>query len=112
MMALKLNDWIALSTNDKNDVVNFLKNNCKIDLETPVRNNSTIPGNYPITEGTTIGGYDMKFGEEYRIYVYNISNIPPFLDAELKERGTKNRIGGSEAIKAIMAYGGFNIGSN
>lgn len=32
--------------------------------------------------------------------------------AELKEPGTKNRVGGSEAIKAIMHYGQFEIGSN
>jgi hypothetical protein len=111
-MALNLNSWLALSTQDKNEVVNFLRENCKIDLETPVRNKSTVPGNYPIAEGTTTGGYDKKFGEEYRIYVRNITGIPPFLNIELKERGTKNRIGGSEAIKAIMAYAPFNVGNN
>ncbi|MCL1858860.1 MAG: hypothetical protein FWF92_06465 [Oscillospiraceae bacterium] len=111
-MALKFNDWVALSTKEKNNIVSFLTNNCKIDLETPVRNKSTIPGNYPIEEGTTIGGYDMKFGEEYRIYVKNIFGIPPFLETELKERGTKNRIGGSDTIKAIMTYAGFKVGNN
>jgi len=111
-MALKLNDWNVLSTQDKNSVVNFLTNNCKIDLEEPRRNGSTVPGSYPIADGTTTGGYDMKFGKEYRIYVKNITNIPPFLDAELKERGTKNRIGGSDAIRAIMMYAGFNVGNN
>lgn len=54
----------------------------------------------------------MKYGEEYRIYISNIRGIPAFLDSELKERGTKNRIGGSEAIKAIMLYGGLNVGYN
>ena len=111
-MALNLNDWNILSDKDKNQVVGFLKNNCKIDLETPARNGSTIPGNYQIEEGTTVGGYDMKFSEQYRIYIKNISGIPPFLDAELKERGTKNRIGGSEAIRAIMEHAGFNVGPN
>ena len=111
-MALKLNNWLLLSDDDKNLVVDFLKENCKIDLESPARNKSTIPGNYSIEEGTTTGGYDMKFGEEYRIYIKNITGIPPFLNAELKERGTRNRIGGSDAIKAIMAYADFRVGNN
>lgn len=54
----------------------------------------------------------MKYGKEYRIYIKCINDIPPFLDFELKERGTKNRIGGSEAIEAIMQYGNLSIGDN
>ena len=50
----------------------------------------------------------MKFGEKYRIDVKNISNIPSFLDVELKDRRKKNRIGGSKAI----TYIDFNTGKN
>jgi len=110
-MALNLNDWNNLTIIEKNDVVNFLRNNCQIHREHPASSQST-PNSYPITNGITTGGYAMKFGEEYRIYITNISGIPPFLDAELKERGTKNRIGGSEAIKAIMIFGNFTVGKN
>ena len=110
-MALKKEDWDALSANDKNKNVGFLKGNCKIDLEQPEKPEQT-PNSYPIKDGTTAGGHPMKYGEEYRIYVNDISGIPPFLNAELKECGKKNRIGGSEAIKAIMNYGGLKIGKN
>ena len=110
-MALDKNVWDALPSKEKDDVVKFLKGNCKIDLEYPKESGETSNG-YPISGGSTSGGHPMKYGEEYRIYVDNISGIPPFLDSELKERGTKNRIGGSEAIKAIMNYGGLKVGRN
>lgn len=111
-MALRLNDWDGLARSQKDEVVNFLRGNCKIDLEHPARSGGSSSGSYPISEGYTSGGHPMKYGEEYRIYISNIRGIPAFLDSELKERGTKNRIGGSEAIKAIMLYGGLNVGYN
>jgi hypothetical protein len=111
VMALKVSEWNKLSTKEKTDVANFLRGNCKIDREHPSSSNPS-PNSYPITDGITSGGYPMKFGEEYRIYVINISGIPAFLDAELKERGTRNRIGGSETILAIMEFGGFHVGYN
>jgi len=110
-MALDLDRWNKLPLSDKNSIVSFLTKNCRIDRELPAASLST-PNSYSIADGTTSGGYPMKFGEEYRIYVKDISNIHPFLDAELKDRGTKNRIGGSEAIKAIMDYGNFKVGNN
>jgi hypothetical protein len=110
-MALRKEDWDALSTNDKDRIIEFLRRNCKIDKEHPSESGKT-PNSYPITDGITSGGHPMKYGEEYRIYINNISGIPPFLDAELKERGTKNRIGGSETIKAIMEYGNLQVGRN
>ncbi|MDV2618956.1 hypothetical protein V6S65_06820 [Lactococcus lactis] len=110
-MALSLNVWEELSENEKNKVVNFLRNNCRIDCEEPASDKNK-PKAYPINSGLTSGGFDKKFGEEYRINIHSIEGIPSFLMAELKEPGTKNRVGGSEAIKAIMHYGQFEIGSN
>ncbi len=110
-MALTLTSWNNLSPIEKNDVVNFLIGNCKIDCEKPASHR--IPaGGYPIADGITSGGHPMKYGEEYRIYIDNINGIPPFLENELKEPGTRNRIGGSDAIKAIMVFGGLTIGRN
>ena len=110
-MALNINDWNRLPIADKNKVIGFLIGNCRIDLEYPDRN-SPRANSYPIAEGTTVGGHPMKYGEEYRINVYDITNIPPFLDAAIRERGTKNRIGGSDAIRAIIQYGNLIIGEN
>jgi len=110
-MALNVDVWNALSNAEKDNVVNFLRGNCKIDLEHP-ENSQPTPNSYPITDGTTKGGHPMKYGEEYRIYITNIIGIPPFLDAELKDRGTKNRVGGSQAIRAIKDYGHFDVGKN
>jgi uncharacterized protein (DUF885 family) len=111
-MALSLEAWNNLSVQEKDQVINFLRGNCKIDLEYPEGSANQSNGGYQITDGITTGGNPMKYGEEYRIYIDNIRDIPPFLDAELKERGTKNRIGGSKAIKAIMQYGNLRIGRN
>jgi len=110
-MALDINIWNGLSIQDKDSVVNFLKGNCKIDREHSSNSQST-PNSYPISDGITVGGYKMKFGEEYRMYVKDITGIPSFLDAELKERETRKRIGGTDAIKAIMEYGGLVVGKN
>ena len=110
-MALNLSIWNELLVEDKDKVVNFLKGNCKIDREHSSNLQST-PNSYPISDGITAGGYKKKFGEEYRIYITDITGIPPFLDVELKERGTRNRIGGSAAIKSIMEYGGLVVGKN
>lgn len=111
-MALSVNEWRKLTRYQKDEVINFLRGNCKIDLEHPARSAGSSSEGYPISEGYTIGGHPMKYGQEYRIYVCNIRGIPVFLDSELKERGTKNRIGGSEAIKEIMLYGDLQIGHN
>ena len=110
-MALEIKNWDALSTQDKDSVVNFLKGNCKIDMEHPSNSQPTL-NSYPISDGITAGGHKMKFGVEYRIYVKDITGIPSFLDAELKERETRKRIGGSVAIKAIMEYGDLVVGHN
>jgi len=109
-MALRISDWNNLTQHEKDAVINFLRGNCKIDLEYPARTHAH--GGYPISEGITRGGHPLKYGKEYRIYIKCIDGIPPFLDSELKERGTKNRIGGSETIEAIMRYGNFRIGEN
>jgi hypothetical protein len=106
-MALNKEDWDELTIEEKDKVTAFLTGNCRIDLE-----GENLPIGYSITPGTTSGGHPMKYGEEYRINVKNIANIPQFLDRELREPDTKKRIGGSEAIKAIMEYGGFRVGNN
>lgn len=112
-MALKLSDWNNLTKREKDEEINFLRGNCRIDLEYPSDPETSVYDvGYPISDGVTSGGYPMKYGEEYRIYVKCLDGIPPFLDSELRERGTKNRIGGSEAIKAIMRYGNLRIGDN
>lgn len=111
-MALNLNAWNRLPADQKNEVVNFLRDNCKIDNEYPDRSATPSSGGYPISEGFTSGGHPMKYGEEYRIYLHDIRGIPAFLDSELRERHTRKRIGGSEAIKAIMQYGGLAVGYN
>jgi hypothetical protein len=54
----------------------------------------------------------MKRSEQYRIYVDDIRGIPLFLDDALMERGTVNRIGGTEAIIEIMKYGNLRVGRN
>jgi len=111
-MALKKKNWDALPVNQKTEVINFVKNKSKIDLETPERDNSSVPGNYSIAEGTTSGGHEMKRSKQLRIYADDTKNIPTFLDKAVKERGTKNRIGGTEAIEAIMKEGNLKVGRN
>ena len=85
-MAIDINDWNRLSSSEKDEVINFLRGNCKIDCEYPASSTSTSAGGYPISEGCTSGGHPMKYGEEYRVYLTNIQGIPPFLNFELKER--------------------------
>lgn len=111
-MALKLTNWNNLTEREKDEVINFLRGNCRIDLEYPSRLSKHSTVGYQISEGVTRGGHPLKYGKEYRIYIKCINDIPPFLDFELKERGTQNRIGGSEAIEAIMQYGNLSIGDN
>ena len=110
-MALSLEAWELLPQQEKEEIIRFLQKNCRIDLEHPKSNPATA-GSYPISNGITSGNHIMKWGEEYRIYIKSLNGIPPFLDAELKERGTKNRIGGSNTIKAIMKFGKLKIGNN
>ncbi len=113
-MAIKLSNWNSLSTNDKNSVVNFLRDNCKIDLESPQNSANNSSGVYPISNGTTSGGNPMKYGDEYRIYINNLTGCPSFLSAECKSAPSPYaaRIGGNDAIRAIMQYGNFKIGPN
>ncbi|AYG01301.1 hypothetical protein [Lactococcus allomyrinae] len=108
-MGLSLDAWKELPYNKKVEVVEFLKNNCRFDCEEP-ESGENEPNVYPIKGAITSGGYPMKYSKQRRINIYNIEGIPSFLKAELKEPGTKNRIGGTEAIQAIMAFGGFEIG--
>lgn len=110
-MGLTLDNWNMLSEEEKINVVNFLRDNCRIDREIP-SSQQNRPNAYVIQDGITSGGHRMKFGDQYRIYISDISGIPDFLDLELKERGTKNRIGGTAAIREIMDFGGFRIGRN
>jgi len=112
-MAIKLNDWDDLSMTDKNAVVQFLRGNCKIDLESP-KNQTNDPGVYQISDGTTSGGNPMKYGDEYRIYIKSLEGCPLFLSRECKSvhKPYEARIGGNEAIKAIMEHGSFRIGDN
>jgi len=110
-MAIKLNDWNALSVSDKNIVVDFLRGNCKMYFESTRHRGN---GGYKITAGETSGGYPMKYGKEYRIYIRKLDNCPQFLKNECK-RGSLPyvaRIGGNAAILAIMSYGNFEIGEN
>jgi hypothetical protein len=112
-MAIKLNEWNTLSTTDKDAVIQFLRRNCKIDLESP-KNHAITTGVYPISDGITTGGHSMKYGDEYRIYIRYLDDCPLFLSREFKSapKPYKARIGGNAAIKAIMDYGGFRIGEN
>jgi len=112
-MGIKLDDWINLSTADKDAVVQFLRGNCKIDLESP-ENDTTETDAYPITNGKTRGGHPMKYGNEYRMYIRSLEGCPAFLLGERKSAQSpyEARIGGNAAIEAIMGYGGFNIGVN
>lgn len=117
-MPLELLKWESLSKKEKDDVVRFLKDNCKIDAEIPESQKQQYPGQFPgsytITEGTTSGGNPMKYGKEFRIYIRNIENCPKFLRDHCVQ-GTSTyaaRIGGTEAIKAIMNYGGLKLGCN
>jgi len=110
-MGLTLDNWNMLSESEKRRVVEFLRKNCRIDREIP-SSEEDRPNAYVIQDGFTSGGHRMKFSDQYRIYISDISGIPSFLDLELKERGTKNRIGGTAAIREIMDYGGFGIGRN
>jgi hypothetical protein len=110
-MALSRSEWDELTPNERDATVAFLQNNCRIDLEKPERKEQETVS-YPIAEGYTRAGDIMKRGDELRINVRNIDNIPPYLDQSLRERGSRNRIGGSEAIRAIMQYGGFELGDN
>ncbi|WP_165072978.1 hypothetical protein [Desulfovibrio sp. ZJ200] len=112
-MTLKLSDWNNLSTSQKNNVIKFLRNNCKIDAEIPA-SEPQQSNSYPITAGTTSGGYPMKFGKEFRIYLISAKNCPSFLQPHCM-KGTRTyeaRIGGNEAIEAIMQYGGLKFGDN
>jgi uncharacterized protein (DUF885 family) len=113
IMGLKLEDWNNLSKTDKDAVINFLKGNCKIDLESP-KTQANTAGSYPISDGTTSGGHPMKHGDEYRMYIRSLNNCPPFLQNECKSAKPpyEARIGGNEAIKAIMGYGNLRIGEN
>ncbi|MDR1397543.1 MAG: hypothetical protein LBJ14_07410 [Desulfarculales bacterium] len=113
-MAIKLNDWNYLSTADKDAVIAFLTRNCKIDLESPAGQVTNQSGVYPIADGTTSGGNPMKYGDEYRIYINSLNNCPPFLQGECKTAPSpyEARIGGNEAIVAIMRYGNFRVGNN
>ena len=111
-MALKKKDWDNLPKKEKKKVIDYVKDDCRIDLESPARNKSNVPGNYSIKEGTTVGGHKKKRSDQYRINANDTKNIPVFLDSEVRERGTKNRIGGSETIKAIMDEGNLKVGRN
>jgi uncharacterized protein (DUF885 family) len=112
-MGLNLKNWDALPKADKDAVINFLRGNCKIDLESPA-NTTNKTGAYPITDGKTSGGHPKKYGDEYRMYIKSLVNCPPFLAGECKSASKpyKARIGGNAAIKAIMDYGGLVIGNN
>jgi len=112
-MGLKIEDWNKLPKADKDAVINFLKGNCKIDLESPKEQANTT-GAYLISDGTTSGGHPMKYGDEYRMYIKSLVNCQPFLQNECKSAKPpyKARIGGNDTIKAIMEYGGFKIGEN
>lgn len=60
-MALSLNVWEELSENEKNKVVNFLRNNCRIDCEEPASDKNK-PKAYPINSGLTSGGLIRNLG--------------------------------------------------
>lgn len=112
-MALNISDWQQLSTSEMDEVIEFLKENCKIDLEIPASAGQHPPNSYQITNGLTSGGNVMKYGEEYRIYIDDMTGCPQFLAAEAKvATGYAARIGGNDAIKAIMTYGGLGVGRN
>ncbi|USI68234.1 hypothetical protein LMK04_00475 [Lactococcus petauri] len=110
-MGLSLENWKELSESEKIKVVEFLKDNCRIDRELAEAPENR-PNAYIIKEGVTSGGFPKKYGDQYRINITDITDIPEFLAAELKEPGKRNRIGGSKAIREIMDFGGFRIGRN
>jgi len=111
-MALTIGEWLRLTKTEKQQVVDFLRDNCKIDIERRDGHPRASSDEYTIRPGTTTSGNPIKFGEQYRIYVDDITGIPQYLSSGLRERGTRNRIGGNDAIKAIMNYGGFIEGRN
>lgn len=113
-MALSLSGWNKLSTSEKSAVVDFLRDNCKIDLESPQRISDNTPGEYTITDGTTSGGNPMKYGREYRIYIKDLTDCPEFLLSECRDAtgGYEARVGGNDAIQEIMDFASFEIGEN
>lgn len=113
-MALTLGDWNSFSARQQASVINFLKENCKIDDETPASQPQQHPNTYPITDGITRGGNPMKYGRELRIYIKDMTNCPLFFKSYCVS-GTPSysaRLGGNDAIEAIMQLGNFTIGSN
>lgn len=81
----------------------ILKNISRLDAEIPEHNYSSTP-NYKIKDGITTGGFEMKMGPQYRIYLKTIKNIPSSLLTHL-QNDNKKRITGSLFIEACIHVG-------
>jgi len=60
--------------------------------------------NMPITDGITSGGYKMKWGREYRVYLHTKNKCPKKILARL-HKDTRNRFGGGLFVEALLLCG-------
>ena len=91
----------------------ILKNVHRIDAEIPKRRNDILRAicpNYPITEAYTSGGYDMKWGAQFRIYFDTLRNMPVKLLERLQD-DPQMRLSGSAFVESLL-YIGFNPGEH
>ena len=83
----------------------------RIDAEIPERRDDVLQlicPNYPITEAYTSGGYDMKWGAQFRVYFSTLRNMPLQLLCRIQD-DPQMRLSGSAFVESLL-YIGFNPG--
>ena len=88
-----------------------MRNVHRIDAEIPERRDDVlrlICPNYPITEAYTSGGYDMKWGAQFRVYFNTLQNMPLKLLRRVQD-DPQMRLSGSAFVESLL-YIGFDPG--